>query len=94
MTPQQHHRRSAKIHEQASSHHNEAAKNHESGNTVAAALHARLAYEYAAQAIEHHDLLNRLSNMEEQDNQALVDPMQGASGEEVDGTRMRALNTL
>ena len=94
MTPQQHHRRAAKIHEQASFHHNEAAKNHESGNIVASALHARLAYEYAAQAIEHRDLLNRPSYMEKQDNSALVDPIQGASGEGVDETMMKTLNIL
>ena len=94
MTPQQHHRKAAKIHEQASSHHNEAANNHESGNIVAAALHTQLAYEYEAQAIEHRDLLNSPSYMEVQANQALVEPLQGASGEVVGGPMMRTLNIL
>ena len=95
MTPQQqHHRKAARIHEQASTHHNEAAKSHESGDVVAAVLHARLAYEYAAQATEHGELLDRPCYMKGQDDQGLVAPLRGASEDEVDGNMMRTLNIL
>lgn len=94
MTPEQHHRKAAKIHEQASTHHGEAAKSHESGDIVAAALHARLAYEYADQATEHGTLSERPADLKERDDQALIDPLQEAPREETDGMTMRTLNIL
>ena len=92
ISPQQHHRKAAKIHEQASTHHEEAARRHESGDVLAAALHARLAYEYAVQAAEHGHLLDRPSDPSEQDNQSLNDPLQEGSEHEYSETKI--LNIL
>lgn len=94
MTPQQHHNKAAKIHEQASIHHKNAAMSHELGDVKAAAIHARLAYEYAAQATEYGNLVDGSSDLMDRNNKALNAPLQGAPEQEVDETRMRVLNIL
>lgn len=92
MTPQQHHHRAAKIHELASIHHKEAAVSLASGDDKAAALHARLAYEYAVQATEHGNLLGRPSDLMEHYNHAFNDPLQGVPEQEVEGATLTVLH--